>query len=97
MKIEDIINQINFRSNPKSALYFELFIQNLLKLHLEKQGKQFISDYVIDGNRLDGYSKNGIGNYEGPVAFEIKYTHRYNPMIMRYTVRQLTGILDSKK
>lgn len=31
MKIEDIINQINFRSNPKSALYFELFIQNLLK------------------------------------------------------------------
>lgn len=73
MKIEDIINQINFRSNPKSALYFELFIQNLLKLHLEKQGKQFISDYVIDGNRLDGYSKNGIGNYEGPVAFEIKY------------------------
>lgn len=28
MKIEDIINQINFRSNPKSALYFELFIQN---------------------------------------------------------------------
>ena len=71
MKIEDIINQINFRSNPKSALYFELFIQNLLKLHLEKQGKQFISDYVIDGNRLDGYSKNGIGNYEGPVAFEI--------------------------
>ena len=97
MKIEDIINQINFRSNPKSALYFELFIQNLLKLHLEKQGKQFISDYVIDGNRLDGYSTNGIGNYEGPVAFEIKYTHRYNPMIMRYTVRQLTGILDSEK
>lgn len=48
MKIEDIINQINFRSNPKSALYFELFIQNLLKLHLEKQGKQFISDYVRD-------------------------------------------------
>lgn len=97
MKIEDIINQINFRSNPKSALYFELFIQNLLKLHLEKQGKQFISDYVIDGNRLDGYSTNGIGNYEGSVAFEIKYTHRYNPMIMRYTVRQLTGILDSEK
>ena len=94
MKIEDIINQINFRSNPKSALYFELFIQNLLKLHLEKQGKQFISDYVIDGNRLDGYSTNGIGNYEGPVAFD---THRYNPMIMRYTVRQLTGILDSEK
>ena len=81
MKIEDIINQINFRSNPKSALYFELFIQNLLKLHLEKQGKQFISDYVIDFTRPPAPARQAFAFYQNQQDKLISYALFFQNLI----------------
>lgn len=94
MNIEDIINQINSGGNSKRGLYFELFIQNLLKLHLEKQGKHFVAEHPIGNYRLDGYSKDGIDHYEGPVAFEAKYLRNPNPMIIKFVINQMIHILD---
>ena len=95
MKIEDIIDIINIRSNPKAGMYFELFVQNLLKLHLEKQGKHYDIEYPIDNIRLDGYAKDGIDHYEGPVFVEIKGLRSPNSGIIDSIIRTMTHILDS--
>lgn len=95
MQIEDVIDMINIRSNPKAGIYFELFVQNLLKLHLEKQGKHYVIGYSVGDIRLDGYSKDGIDHYKGPVFVEIKAMRFPNSEIIYSTIHRMVRILDS--
>lgn len=95
MQIEDIIDILNIKSNPKAGMYFELFVQNLLKLHLEKQGKHYDIGYSIGNIRLDGYAKEGIDHYEGAVLVEIKGMRFPNSSIVYSVIRTMTNILDT--
>lgn len=94
MNIENVISQINNGSSPRIGFYFGLFIQNLLKIHLEKQGKDFTVEYPISKYKLDGYSKDGIDQYEGPVAFEVKYFRHPTSLMVKSVVEQMTHILN---
>ena len=51
MYIENIINRINNANKSRSGFYFELLIQNLLKLHFSKQGKILLLTFRLA--RLD--------------------------------------------
>lgn len=95
MYIENIINQINSGNKSRSGFYFELFIQNLLKLHFKKLGKEFVVDYQIGRLRLDGYIETGIEHYDGPIGFEIKYVHHMNSDMMSAMSHQLTELLHT--
>lgn len=74
MNIQNFINNISDQNRSQIGFYFELIIQNILRSHLDKQGKSFGIEYRLASKIvLDGYAQNGIDQYEGPVAFEIKY------------------------
>ena len=88
MYIEKIIEKINNASKHRSGVYFGLFIQNLLKLHFNKQGKNFITDFQIGKVRLDGYIETGMDIYDGPIGFEIRYAHHMNHEMMNSTLKR---------
>lgn len=95
MYIENIINRINNANKSRSGFYFELLIQNLLKLHFSKQGKNFITDFQIGKIRLDGYIETGIDIYDGPIGFEIKYVHQMNCTMMNSMLKRFTELLHT--
>lgn len=95
MYIENIINKINNANKSRSGFYFELLIQNLLKLHFSKQGKNFITDFQIGKIRLDGYIETGIDIYDGPIGFEIKYVHHMNYEMMSSMLKRFTELLHT--
>lgn len=95
MYIENIINKINNANKSRSGFYFELLIQNLLKLHFNKQGKNFITDFQIGKIRLDGYIETGIDIYDGPIGFEIKYVHHMNYEMMSSMLKRFTELLHT--
>lgn len=80
-----LINEIlsSFEGDGQPIYYsFETFVLNLLKFHVENQGKRFIA---INGNRGigDGLAEDGFDNFEGRTVIEIKYgLDRYPLRIM---------------
>lgn len=95
MYIEKIIEKINNASKHRSGVYFGLFIQNLLKLHFNKQGKNFITDFQIGKVRLDGYIETGMDIYDGPIGFEIRYAHHMNHEMMNSTLKRFIELLHT--
>lgn len=90
MNIENILNLISEQNPSRIGFYFDLIIKNIIKSHLQKQGKKFESEYIINHIRLDGYSENGIDQYQGPTAFEIKL----NSLSANDTFKALLKILE---
>jgi len=72
MNGNNFFNEISKKSQFKKGFYFEIFVQNLLKVHLEKQNKTYVSEYFSNNCHLDGYAEFGIDTVEEPVAFEIE-------------------------
>ncbi|MET7036903.1 SIR2 family protein [Elizabethkingia miricola] len=72
MNIEDIF--LKFNSGSSRDYYsFETFILNLLKFHVENQGKKFT---LIESQRGvgDAYAEDGFDNFKGRTLIDIKYS-----------------------
>lgn len=95
MILENILDKIGEQNRSRVGFYFELIIQNILKSHLHKQGKPFSSEYLSGRTRLDGYAEKGIDNYEGPIAFEIKYFRHVNSSMAKSTIDYLINTLET--
>ncbi len=84
MTIEDIF--LKFNTGDSSDYYsFETFIFNLLKFHIEQQGKMFS---VIENPRgnSDIYAEEGFDSFMGPTFIDIKYNLHNIPV--RIMIRQ---------
>ena len=96
MNIQHFINNIGDQDRSHTGFHFELIIQNLLKSHLDKQKKSFAVEYILQNKiRVDGYAQNGIDQYEGPVAFEIKYGRNMTTVGSKRTFDYLKHILEA--
>ncbi|KQC33494.1 hypothetical protein AAU57_09340 [Nonlabens sp. YIK11] len=71
MLIDDIFKKINIQDGHRGYYMFETFILNLLKIHLEKVKKPFISQPRRIG--FDAYAPEGIEDIEGATQIEIKF------------------------
>ena len=77
MLIDDIVAKID-EGGPQSSLSFETFILNLLKFHLELQGKSLVRN-IAHGLPIEAVAPNGIDDIEGPVWLEIKFNSARDP------------------
>jgi len=71
MLIDDILKKINLRDGHKGYYMFETFILNLLRIHLEKINKPFISQPRRIG--FDGYAPEGIEDIVGGTQVEVRF------------------------
>ncbi|MBB4119639.1 hypothetical protein GGR32_001945 [Mesonia hippocampi] len=81
MLIDDLLKKINIQDGHRGYYMFETFILNLLKIHLEKVGKPFISQPRRIG--FDAYAPEGIEEIEGATQIEIKFN------LERFPIRRL--------
>ena len=70
MLIDDLLKKINLSDGHRGYYMFETFILNLLKVHLEKSNKAFISQPRRIG--FDGYAPEGLEDIKGGTQVEIK-------------------------
>lgn len=70
MEINDLLNKLHGNS-PRGYYTFETFILNLLKIHLEKSNKPFLSQPRRIG--FDAFAPEGIDNIIGATQIEIKF------------------------
>ena len=71
MLIDDLLKKIDLRDGHRGYFMFETFILNLLKIHLEKSNKPFISQPRRMG--FDGYAPEGIEDIIGGTQVEVKF------------------------
>lgn len=78
MLIDDLLKKINISDGYSGYYMFETFILNLLKVHLEKSNKSFISHPRRFG--FDGYAPQGIDEIQGGTQVEIKFNLEQLPL-----------------
>lgn len=71
MLIDDLLKKINLSDGHKGYYTFETFILNLLKVHLEKTNKSFLSQPRRFG--FDAFAPEGIEDIKGATQIEIKF------------------------
>lgn len=77
MIIDNIIQKID-EGGPRSYYSFETFILNLLKHHLEKQGKKLLVK-VEPNYPGDGLAPDGFDDLVGATLFEVKFNLAKQP------------------
>lgn len=88
MLIDDLLKKIDLRDSSRGYYTFETFILNLLKVHLEKSNKPFLSQPRRAG--FDAYAPEGIENIEGATQIEIKINIERIPS--RFLIEQILRI-----
>ncbi|MDC9724086.1 MAG: SIR2 family protein [Urechidicola sp.] len=77
MLIDDILSKIDLK-NSRGYYTFETFVLNLLKAHLEKNGKPFFPHSRRMG--FDAFAPEGIENINGATQVEIKFNLERYPL-----------------
>lgn len=78
MNIEDIFLKFNTGAS-RDYFSFETFVLNLLKFHIERQGKKFS---LIDNRREigDAYAEDGFDDFNGLTLIDVKYNLHKMPL-----------------
>jgi len=93
MKIEEILN--NFERGPRGHALFETYVLQILKLHIETQGKVFEPLNKFEFRvRGDGLALQGFDQFEGKTLIDI--TLDINRRHPRYIERDIERANDSK-
>ncbi|MBF00456.1 SIR2 family protein [Flavobacterium coralii] len=87
MKIEDLLTE---EQGARGFIAFETFVVNLLKIHVQKQGKPFIiaPEYKIG----DALASEGFDEFKGSTLIEVKVIARggrFRSIIENFTFRPL--------
>jgi len=95
MLIDDILKKINLSDGHRGYYMFETFILNLLKVHLEKSNKPFVSQPRRIG--FDGYAPEGIDEIKGGTQVEIKFNLERMPLrrLLEQAVHIQTKLFDN--
>ena len=96
MLIDDLLKKINLSDGHRGYYMFETFILNLLKVHLEKSNKPFISQPRRIG--FDGYAPEGIDEIKGGTQVEIKFNLERMPLrrLLEQAVHIQTKLFDNE-
>ena len=76
MLIDDLLKKIDLSDGHRGYYTFETFILNLLKVHLEKTNKPFLSQPRRIG--FDAYAPEGIEDINEATQIEIKFNFSKN-------------------
>ncbi len=78
MLIDDILKKIELKNSNRGYYTFETFVLNLLRIHLEKKNKPFLSHSQRMG--FDAYAPSGIEELHGATQIEIKFNIERQPL-----------------
>ncbi|TVR82968.1 MAG: hypothetical protein EA412_01220 [Chitinophagaceae bacterium] len=96
MLIDDILKKIKLSDKHRGYYMFETFILNLLKVHLDKTKKPFVSQTRRNG--FDGYAPEGIDEIKGKTQVEIKFNLESMPLkrFLDHTIHIQTILFDNE-
>jgi hypothetical protein len=96
MLIDDLLKKIDLSDGHRGYYMFETFILNLLKVHLEKSNKQFVSQPRRIG--FDGYAPEGIDDISGGTQVEIKFNLERLPFrrVFEQAIHVQTKLFDNE-
>jgi hypothetical protein len=70
MEFEDVLNRLD-SEGTRGRFMTESFLLNLLKLHIESQGKRIFIDSGPKSSMFDAFAPDGFDEYNGPLYIEI--------------------------
>lgn len=73
MEIDEILSSFD-GGGQRNFVSFETFVLNLLKHHIQNQGKSFMLTEEDERRLGDAYVENGFDNFKGTTLIEIKYS-----------------------
>ncbi len=70
MEFEDLLKRLD-SEGTRGRFMTESFLLNLLKLHIESQGKRILIDSGPTSSMFDAFAPDGFDNYDRPIYIEI--------------------------